>query len=191
MGRSFATVTELPAGRRSWCGLLCAPASLGSGVPQHCVVARRLRFHGNAPRTATRRLDTPAAAVRRSFALHPLGDWTRDARELVVLSQDAYSENSGSHDYTRAVLNARLDRAQRRNTSRARNPPASRNHLTRRSPRARTRRWLLGRDLAWHCLSSVPRSRSALCPGGRHRPVAFQAIACPVRLHHASGKARG
>ena len=47
-----------------------------------------------------------AAAVRRSLDLHPLGDWTDDARDLVVFPQDAYPDNSGPHDYTRAVLNA-------------------------------------------------------------------------------------
>ena len=47
-----------------------------------------------------------AAAVRRSLDLHPLGDWTDDARELVVFPQDAYPEHAGPHDYTRAALNA-------------------------------------------------------------------------------------
>ena len=47
-----------------------------------------------------------AAAVRRSLDLHPLGDWTGDARDLVVFAQDAYPEHAGPHDYTRAVLNA-------------------------------------------------------------------------------------
>ena len=46
------------------------------------------------------------AAVRRSLGLHPLGDWTDDARQLVVFPQDAYPEHAGPHDYTRAVLNA-------------------------------------------------------------------------------------
>ena len=45
-------------------------------------------------------------AVRRSLVLHPLGDWTDDARELVVFPQDSHPENAGPHDYTRAVLNA-------------------------------------------------------------------------------------
>ena len=45
-----------------------------------------------------------ADAVRRSLELHPLGDWTDDAREIVVFPQDAYPENSRPHDYTRAVL---------------------------------------------------------------------------------------
>ena len=48
-----------------------------------------------------------AAALRRSLDLHPLGDWTADARELVVFPQDAYPDHAGPHDYTRAVLNAR------------------------------------------------------------------------------------
>ena len=47
-----------------------------------------------------------AAAVRRSLDLHRLGDWTDDARELVVFRQDAYPDYAGPHDYTRAVLNA-------------------------------------------------------------------------------------
>ena len=46
------------------------------------------------------------AALRRSLDLHALGDWTNDARELVVFPQDAYPENAGPHDYTRAVLRA-------------------------------------------------------------------------------------
>ena len=46
------------------------------------------------------------AAVRRSLDLHPLGDWTDDAPELVVFPQDAYPEHAEPHDYTRAVMNA-------------------------------------------------------------------------------------
>ena len=46
------------------------------------------------------------AAVRRSLDLDALGDWTNDGRELVVFPQDAYPENAGPHDYTRAVLRA-------------------------------------------------------------------------------------
>ena len=57
-----------------------------------------------------------AAAVRRSLELHPLGDWTDDARHLVVFPQDAYPENAGPHDYTRAVLNARPSPRARRGT---------------------------------------------------------------------------
>ena len=41
---------------------------------------------------------TEAAAIRRSPELHPMGDWSDDARELVVFPQDAYPENSGPHD---------------------------------------------------------------------------------------------
>lgn len=47
-----------------------------------------------------------AAAVRRSLDLYRLSDWTDDARQLVVFPQDAYPEDSGPHDYTRAVLTA-------------------------------------------------------------------------------------
>ena len=50
---------------------------------------------------------TAAAALRRSLDLHALGDWTDDARRLVVFPQDAYPANAGPHDYTRAVLRAR------------------------------------------------------------------------------------
>ena len=46
------------------------------------------------------------AALRRSLDLNRLGDWTDDARELVVFPQDAYPDHAGPHDYTRAVLNA-------------------------------------------------------------------------------------
>ena len=46
------------------------------------------------------------AALRRSLGLHALGDWTDDARALVVFPQDAYPENAGPHDYTRPVLRA-------------------------------------------------------------------------------------
>ena len=44
--------------------------------------------------------------MRRSLDLAPLGDWTDDARELVVFPQDAYPDHAGPHDYTRAVLSA-------------------------------------------------------------------------------------
>ena len=49
---------------------------------------------------------TQDEAVRRSLELHPLGDWTDDARELVVFPQVGYPDNTGRHDYTRAVLKA-------------------------------------------------------------------------------------
>ena len=55
-----------------------------------------------------------AAAVRRSLDLAPLGDWTDDARELVVFPQDAYPDNAGPHDYTRAVLEANPSSPRRR-----------------------------------------------------------------------------
>ena len=55
-----------------------------------------------------------AAALRRSLDLHPLGDWTDDARELVVFAQDAYPDHAGPHDYTRAVLNAEPPPPERR-----------------------------------------------------------------------------
>ena len=53
-------------------------------------------------------VEAPSApqALRRSLDLHPLGDWTADAHQLVVFAQDAYPEHAGPHDYTRAVLNA-------------------------------------------------------------------------------------
>ena len=53
-------------------------------------------------------VEAPSApqALRRSLDLHSLGDWTDDARELVVFPQDAYPENAGPHDYTRAMLSA-------------------------------------------------------------------------------------
>ena len=53
-------------------------------------------------------VEAPSApqALRRSLDLHALGDWTDDARELVVFPQDADPENAGPHDYTRAVLRA-------------------------------------------------------------------------------------
>ena len=53
-------------------------------------------------------VDAPsqAAAVRRSLDLYPLGDWTDDARQLVVCPQDSYPENAAPHDCTRADLRA-------------------------------------------------------------------------------------
>ena len=68
---------------------------------------------------------TEAEAVRRSLDLHPLGDWTDDARELVVFPQDSYPDNTGRHDYTRAVLNAR--------------PPSGRRSSSGGTPRDRSR----------------------------------------------------
>ena len=38
---------------------------------------------------------TAVAAVERSLELHPLGDWTDDAGELLVFAQDAYPRNAG------------------------------------------------------------------------------------------------
>ena len=55
-----------------------------------------------------------AAALRRSLDLNRLGDWTDDARELVVFPQDAYPDHAGPHDYTRAVLNAEPPPLERR-----------------------------------------------------------------------------
>ena len=65
-----------------------------------------------------------AAALRRSLDLHPLGDWTDDARQLVVFPQDAYPQHSGPHDYTRAVLNAEPPPLQHRR-ARSRGPGSS------------------------------------------------------------------
>ncbi|MDD9981601.1 MAG: excalibur calcium-binding domain-containing protein [Gammaproteobacteria bacterium] len=50
---------------------------------------------------------TAEEAVRRSLELNAMSDWTDDSRELAVFAQDAYSENSGRHDYTHAVQEAR------------------------------------------------------------------------------------
>ena len=58
--------------------------------------------HGDA--LACVEASSAAQALQRSLDLHALGDWTDDARELVVFPQDAYPENAGPHDYTRAVL---------------------------------------------------------------------------------------
>ena len=54
------------------------------------------------------------AALRRSLDLHRLGDWTNDARELVVFPQDDYPDRAGPHDYTRAVLSAEPSPPRRR-----------------------------------------------------------------------------
>ena len=48
---------------------------------------------------------TAIAAVQPSLGLYPLGDWTDDAGDLVVFPQDAYPDNTGLHDYTRAWAN--------------------------------------------------------------------------------------
>ena len=65
-----------------------------------------------------------AAALRRSLDLHHLGDWTDDARKLVVFPQDAYPDHAGPHDYTRAVLNAEPPPLERRR-ARSRGPGSS------------------------------------------------------------------
>ena len=64
-------------------------------------------------------VEAPSApeALRRSLDLHAFGDWTDDARELVVFPQDAYPENAGPHDYTRAVLRAHPSPLRRRGSS--------------------------------------------------------------------------
>ena len=64
------------------------------------------------------------AAVRRSLDLHRLGDWTDDARRLVAFPQIAYPDNSGPHDYTRAVMNAGPPSRARRRAPRRRAPLA-------------------------------------------------------------------
>ena len=66
-----------------------------------------------------------ASAVRRSLDLHSLGDWTDDARRLVVFPQDAYPDHAGPHDYTRAVLNANPPRRRRQSESPRRRPSRS------------------------------------------------------------------
>ena len=68
--------------------------------------------HGDA--LACVEAPSAAQALRRSLDLHALGDWTDDARELVVFPQDAYAENAGPHDYTRAVLRAHPSLPRRR-----------------------------------------------------------------------------
>ena len=60
-----------------------------------------------------------AEALRRSLDLHPLGDWTDDARKLTVFPQDAYPDHAGPHDYTRAVLNAEPPPLERRRARRS------------------------------------------------------------------------
>ena len=80
-------------------------------------------------------VEAPSAggALRRSLDLHWLGDWTDDARELVVFAQDAYPDHAGPHDYTRAVLNAEP-------------PPLERRRARPRGP---------GPSLAISCLAAV------------------------------------
>lgn len=80
-----------------------------------------VRFGG-----ALARVEAPseAAAVRRSLELHPLGDWTDDARRLVACPQDAYPDHSGPDDYTRAVRRAKA----------APGRPSRRRGLSSRSP---------------------------------------------------------
>ena len=68
---------------------------------------------------------TGADAVRRSLDLHSLGDWTDDARELVVFPQDDYPENAGPRDYTRAVLNAEPSPPRRRQRPRGSASPVA------------------------------------------------------------------
>ena len=72
-------------------------------------------------------VEAPSApqALRRSIGLHPLGDWTDEARELVVFPQDAYPDQAGPHDYTRAVLHAEPPPLERRRTR----PRAPGSHL--------------------------------------------------------------
>ena len=83
--------------------------------------------YGNA--LACVEASSEAAAVRRSLDLHCLGDWTDDARKLVVFPQDAYPDHAGPHDYTRAVLNA--------------NPPPRRRRVGPHKPRSSvTLTWL-------------------------------------------------
>ena len=65
---------------------------------------------------------TAATTVQRSLELHPLGDWTDDAQQLTVFPQDAYPENAGAHDYTRAVLNADSPAGRRRPAPRMHRP---------------------------------------------------------------------
>ena len=101
-------------------------------------------------------VEAPSApeALRRSLDLHALGDWTDDARQLVVFPQDAYAENAGSHDYTRAVLRAPPSPPRRPG------PLEIRPHLRRRRRCARTRRRRIGRDVA----GPHRRARAPLCP---------------------------
>ncbi|MCY4468427.1 MAG: hypothetical protein OXC08_06865 [Thiotrichales bacterium] len=69
---------------------------------------------------------TEADAVRRSLEHYPVGAWTDDPRKLVVFPQDAYPDNTGPHDYTRAVLEARPSPPRRR----CGRPPSGRSGVT-------------------------------------------------------------
>lgn len=72
-------------------------------------------------------IDAPseATSVRPALDLHRLGNWTDDARNLVIFPQHAYPHNSGSHGCTRAALNVR--------------PPSGRLFPSPGVPRTRTR----------------------------------------------------
>ena len=61
-------------------------------------------------------VEAPSApqALLRSLDLRRMGDWTDDARRLVVFPQDDYPENAGPHDYTRAALSAEPSPPRRR-----------------------------------------------------------------------------
>lgn len=65
-------------------------------------------------------LEAPSqpVGVRRSLDLAPLGGWTAGARQLVAFPQDAYPDNSGPHDSTRAVLEANPSSPPRRRRER-------------------------------------------------------------------------
>ena len=65
-------------------------------------------------------VEAPSApqALLRSLDLRRMGDWTDDARRLVVFPQDDYPENAGPHDYTRAALSAEPSPPRRRPRSR-------------------------------------------------------------------------
>ena len=112
---------------------------------------------------------TAAAAVRRSLELHPLGDWTDDVGVLVVFAQDAYPENGGPRDYTRAVLDA--------------GPPARRRRAGPSNPRPPVLACLaavvvlalgLARDASaetWRGLTVVPEHRCS--PYDKHRDYSY------------------
>ena len=87
------------------------------------------------------------AAVRRSLELHPLDDWTDDARQLVAFPQYAYPEHSRPHNYTRAVLGADPSSRARRRAARRGAPLALACLVVAPCPRSRRRclRATLGR----------------------------------------------